>query len=110
MEKSITSQIYQTKRGPKEGNRVFTTLAHAQAYINDLLNRDGTIHTDGDGKIDVETLTNTFAGYAPSDNPVASFVVVSPDIGHYHGKSMYHTFVNKKISYEVSKKFFEIYK
>lgn len=68
------------------------------------------LDTDGDGKIDVETLTNTFAGYAPSDNPVASFVVVSPDIGHYHGKSMYHTFVNKKISYEVSKKFFEIYK
>lgn len=44
------SQIYQTKRGPKEGNRVFPTLAHAQAYINDLLNRDGTIHIEGDGK------------------------------------------------------------
>ena len=44
------SQIYQTKRGPKEGNRVFPTLAHAQAYISDLLNRDGTIHTEGDGK------------------------------------------------------------
>lgn len=44
------SQIYQTKRGPKEGNRVFPTLAHAKAYINDLLNRDGTIHTEGDGK------------------------------------------------------------
>lgn len=44
------SQIYQTKRGPKEGNRVFPTLAHAQAYITDLLNIDGTIHTEGDGK------------------------------------------------------------
>lgn len=44
------SQIYQTKRGPREGNRVFPTLEHAQAYINDLLNRDGTIHTEGDGK------------------------------------------------------------
>ena len=43
-------QTYQTKRGPKEGNRVFPTLAHAQAYISDLLNRDGTIHADGDGK------------------------------------------------------------
>ena len=43
-------QTYQTKRGPKEGNRVFPTLAHAQAYINDLLNTDGTIHTNGDGK------------------------------------------------------------
>lgn len=43
-------QTYQTTRGPKEGNRVFPTLAHAQAYINDLLNTDGTIHADGDGK------------------------------------------------------------
>ena len=43
-------QIYQTTRGPREGNRVFPTLEHAQAYINDLLNTDGTIHADGDGK------------------------------------------------------------
>ena len=43
-------QTYQTTRGPRESNRVFPTLAHAQAYISDLLNRDGTIHADGDGK------------------------------------------------------------
>ena len=49
------SQIYQTKRGPKEGNRVFPTLSHAQAYISDLLNTDGTIHTEGDGKTIVES-------------------------------------------------------
>ena len=68
------------------------------------------LDTDGDGKIDTGTITNTFAGYAPSDNPIASFVVVSPDIGHYQGVSDYHTYVNRKISYRVSKKFFEIYK
>ena len=43
-------QTYQTTRGPRESNRVFPTLAHAQAYINDLLNTDGTIHEEGDGK------------------------------------------------------------
>lgn len=43
-------QTYQTTRGPRESNRVFPTLAHAQAYINDFLNTDGTIHTEGDGK------------------------------------------------------------
>ena len=43
-------QTYQTTRGPRESNRVFPTLAHAQAYIKDLLNTDGTIHTEGDGK------------------------------------------------------------
>ena len=43
-------QTYQTTRGPRESNRVFPTLKHAQAYINDSLNTDGTIHTEGDGK------------------------------------------------------------
>ena len=43
-------QTYQTTRGPRESNRVFPTLAHAQAYINDFLNTDGTIHKEGDGK------------------------------------------------------------
>ena len=43
-------QTYQTTRGPRESNRVFPTLEHAQNYINDLLNTDGTIHKEGDGK------------------------------------------------------------
>ena len=33
--------------------------------------------------VDKETISNTFAGYAPYDNPVVSFTVVSPDIYHY---------------------------
>ena len=63
-----------------------------------------------DGIIDTETLTNTFIGFAPYDNPIFSFAVISPDVTHYDNNSTYRTDVNKKISYEVSKKFFEIYK
>lgn len=63
-----------------------------------------------DGMIDTETLTNTFIGFAPYDNPIFSFAVISPDVTHYENNSTYRTNVNKKISYEVSKKFFEIYK
>ena len=63
-----------------------------------------------DGIIDTETLTNTFIGYAPYDNPVFSYAVLSPDVTHYGNNSTYRTSVNKKISYEVAKKFFEIYK
>lgn len=48
-------QTYQTTRGPRESNRVFPTLAHAQAYIDDKLNTDGTIHADGDGKTIVKS-------------------------------------------------------
>ena len=43
-------QTYQTTRGPRESNRVFPTLEHAQKYIDDLLNTDGTKHSEGDGK------------------------------------------------------------
>ncbi len=67
------------------------------------------IDTDLDGKIDKETLSNTFVGYAPYDNPIVTFTVVSPNVGHYYNGNNYHTRVNRKISYEVSKKFFEIY-
>lgn len=68
------------------------------------------IDSDGNGIVDTETITTTFAGYAPYDNPVMSMVVVSPD-SFYNSTSLDYEYpVNRKISYEVSKKFFEIYK
>ncbi len=67
------------------------------------------VDTDNDGKIDTETVTNTFAGYAPYDDPKVVFTVISPDIYHYGNNSTFTSAVNKRISQEVSKKFFEIY-
>lgn len=67
------------------------------------------IDTDSDGKIDKETLTNTFIAYAPYDNPIVTFTIISPDYTHYYNGNSYGSAVNKRISYEVSKKFFEIY-
>ena len=67
------------------------------------------IDTDGDNKVDKETISATFGAYAPYDNPIVSFTVVSPDIYHYDNNSSSRTNVNMRISKEVSKKFFEIY-
>ncbi|MCI8445976.1 MAG: penicillin-binding protein 2 [Bacilli bacterium] len=67
------------------------------------------IDTDGDGVGDTETITTTFAGYMPYDNPVMAMVVVSPDSFYQSTSSSYQYHVNYNISYEVSKKFFEIY-
>lgn len=67
------------------------------------------IDTDGNGIVDKETISNTFAAYAPYDNPNVSFTVVSPDIYHYDNNSSTRTIVNMRIAKEVSKKFFEIY-
>ncbi|MDD3392124.1 MAG: penicillin-binding protein 2 [Bacilli bacterium] len=67
------------------------------------------VDSDGDGVIDTETITNTFVGYAPYDNPVVTFTVISPDIYYDSGKSTYQSKVNKRITQQVSQKFFEIY-
>lgn len=67
------------------------------------------VDTDGDGNIDTETVTNTFAGYAPYDDPKVTFTVISPDIYNYANNSTYQTTVNKRITQRVSQKYFELY-
>jgi len=67
------------------------------------------IDTNLDGKIDTETITNTFVAYAPYDNPTVTFTVISPDVSHRNGGSEYQSWVNKRIAYEVSKKYFQFY-
>ena len=67
------------------------------------------IDTDGDGKIDKETVSNTFAGYAPFDDPRVTFTVVSPDIYYDDARSNHQTLVNMRISKRVSQKYFELY-
>jgi len=67
------------------------------------------VDSDNDGKIDKETVTNTFASYAPYDDPEVTFTVISPDIYYSETGSEYQTSVNKRISKRVSQKYFEMY-
>ena len=66
------------------------------------------IDTNLDGKIDTETVTNTFAAYAPYDNPKVTFTVVSPDIS-YPNPNNSQTYVNKRISSKISNLYFTLY-
>ena len=66
------------------------------------------IDTDGNGKIDTETITTSFVGYSPSDNPKISIVVVSPDVSL--PDSNYQSAVTKRISSQLVNKYFSIYK
>lgn len=66
------------------------------------------VDSDGDGVVDTETVTNTFAGYAPYDDPKVAFVVISPDIYYQEGYSTYQTTVNKRITTAVTNKYFEL--
>lgn len=68
------------------------------------------IDTNNDGVVDTETITQTFGGYAPYDNPQMSMVVISPDVSHSNNNSSYNSAVNKRISSQVANKFFEIFK
>ena len=66
------------------------------------------IDTDGDGKVDTETITTSFVGYAPYDNPRMSVVVISPDVADASADTT--SGINKRLSSEIVNKYFEIYK
>lgn len=82
--------------------------------VNNAAGKTGTsesfVDTDGDGKVDKETISNTFAGYLPATNPVMSIVTISPDISNRYSNSTYNTTLNKRITSQISEKFFDIYK
>lgn len=66
------------------------------------------IDTDGDGTVDTETITTSFVGYAPYDDPRMSIVVISPDIADASADTT--SAINKRLSSEIVNKYFEIYK
>lgn len=65
--------------------------------------------SDGDGVVDVETTSMSYAMFAPADNPKYSMVIVSPHVSHNNGATGYIAYINSHISKEVSKILFEKY-
>lgn len=115
LNKVETDSIYmnRVKEGFKEVMNIGGT---GYGYINNIYRpagKTGTsesfLDTDNDGNIDTETLSNTFVAYAPYENPKVTFTIISPDIGYYRGGRTIKSYVNKRITNEVVKKYFEIY-
>ena len=81
--------------------------------IEDCAGKTGTAETfkdtDQDGFIDKETISKGFVGYAPSENPKFSMVILSPNV-KFSENSDYISPVNYKISRKVANKVFEILK
>lgn len=67
------------------------------------------IDTDKDGKIDIETTSNAFVGYAPSDNPTMTITVTSPDVEDPNTGYNYRTYMNRRIVRMISNKYFEMF-
>lgn len=66
------------------------------------------LDTNNDGKIDSESVSNAFVGYAPYNNPKMTITVTSPDV-EKPSKYTYHSYVNRRIAREISSRFFELY-
>ena len=60
--------------------------------------------------MDKETLSHTFAAYAPYTEPEVSFVIASPDVFYQKGKNEYTTSVNRRLTSRVSEAYFSIVK
>jgi len=63
------------------------------------------IDTNNDGLVDQATLSNTFGGFAPYNNPKMSITVVSPDVKSNTAIN-FKTGVNKRITSQISTYFF----
>ena len=67
------------------------------------------IDTNNDGRIDTETITSSFIGYLPRENPKVSIVVTSPDSSHPNSNINYASLVTYRITGEVTNKYVEMY-
>lgn len=99
-----------------EGFRAVMTYGLGRGYIDEVYKpagKTGTsqsfVDTDGDHKIDQETISTTFVAYAPYDNPKVTFTIVSPNISRPDGKTDHQSSINKRLTNRVSKKYFEFY-
>lgn len=67
------------------------------------------IDTDGNGVIDTETITSTFIGYAPYDEPKMSIVVTSPNSSHPNTSVQYNSLVTYHLTQAIARKYGDIY-
>ncbi len=102
----------------KEGLHAVTTASNGlgRNYIDithDPSGKTGTsqsfIDTDLDGKIDTETISTAFIGYAPTQNPTVTFTVTSPDSSFPNNYSNFASLVNLHITKKISNKYYEYY-
>ena len=64
------------------------------------------IDTDNDGVIDTETITSSFIGYAPSNDPQMSIIVTSPNSSQPNTSSDYASLVTMRISKRLTNAYF----
>lgn len=67
------------------------------------------LDTDGDGVIDTPTVSQSFIGYAPVDNPKMTITVTSPDVQEVGTNNSHITYMNRLIARKISNRYFEMF-
>ncbi len=102
----------------KEGFHAVTMASYGigHHYIDDSHDPSGKTgtaqsftDTNGDGKIDTETISTAFIGYAPSNEPKMSITVTSPDSSCENPYNSYASPVTKTITKRASDAYFALY-
>ncbi len=92
----------------KEGFRQVTYLGTGRGYTNLAYKPAGKTGTaEVVYNKDTTTINQTYAMFAPYDNPKYTIVVMSPNISYNNDKERYIAPINRYISQEVSKLVFE---
>lgn len=101
--------INRVKEGFKEVLELYGT---GYNYINPSYKPAGKTGTSQsfldsnlDGKIDTETVSTAFVGYAPYDNPTFSIAVITPDVSDYSAGE-YMSYVTRVIARKSSDAYF----
>lgn len=89
---------------------------YGRGYINDRMDAAGKtgtsqsfIDTNNDGIIDTETITSSFIGYAPYNNPKVAFMVTSPNSSHTNSINNFASLVNYRLTRAITDKYYDMY-
>ena len=93
----------------RTGFNLVTTKGTARGYFPNTISSAGKTGTsesfydsDNDGIYESKTITTTFAGFFPYDNPKYSIIIVSPNVSNYQDNDEYISRVNRYISKDMS--------
>lgn len=89
----------------KEGMKLVLSEGTGKFYVPQGLNfagKTGTsesfLDTNNDNIVDTATISSTFTGFYPADNPKFSIVVITPNVSHKNGKTDAFYFGASKIT------------
>ena len=67
------------------------------------------VDTDGDFIIDTETITSSFVGYLPAENPKISIMVTSPNSSHPNSSTNFASLVTYRITQQVTNSYYNMF-